>query len=55
MDKNNTTFSGWQVDEESGREALQYDKFVVPLVKAVQELSTENDDLKKRMEVLENK
>ena len=52
MDKNNTTFSGWQVDEESGREALQYDKFVVPLVKAVQELSTQVTDLKKQIEDL---
>tara|TARA_R100001443_G_scaffold97526_2_gene104374 strand:- start:721 stop:2517 length:1797 start_codon:yes stop_codon:yes gene_type:complete len=36
-----TTFSGWQGDESdtSQRQMLQYDKFVVPLIKAVQELS----------------
>ena len=32
---------------------LRYSEFVVPLVKAVQELSQQNDDLKKRLEKLE--
>src|SRR4030095_5131662 len=32
---------------------LRYSEFVVPLVKAVQELSQENNDLKKRIEKLE--
>ena len=48
MDKNNTTFSGWQVDEKSSRESLQYDKFVVPLVKAVQELSAKVTELESK-------
>ena len=55
MDEDNTTFSGWQVDEESGREALQYDKFVVPLVKAVQELSQKVESQQKQIEELKEK
>lgn len=47
-------FSG--VDAPQSKEdhyALRYAEFVVPLVKAVQELSKENDDLKERLEKLE--
>ena len=53
MDKDNTTFSGWQVDENTGRQELQYERFVAPLVKAVQELSAKNEALEKRIEELE--
>jgi len=34
---------------------LRYAEFVVPLVKAVQELAAENQELRKRIETLENK
>ena len=47
-----TTFGGWQCEDEkdlSKRQMLQYDKFVVPLVKAVQELSQQLEDLKKKV------
>ena len=42
-DELGTTFSGWQGDEEdlSQNQMLHYDKFVVTLIKAVQELSVE--------------
>ena len=52
MDKDNTTFSGWQVDENTGRQELQYERFVAPLVKAVQELSTKVDEQQKEIEEL---
>ena len=38
-----------------GLYGLRYSEFVVPLVKAIQELSKENQDLKKRLEQLEGK
>ena len=54
-------FSGVDVDE-IGIYSLRYAEFVVPLVKAVQELSEQNDRLKeqinelnRRLEILENK
>ena len=54
-------FSGVDVDEK-GIYNLRYSEFVVPLVKAVQELSEQNDrlrdqidELKVRLEALENK
>lgn len=49
-------FAGWHVDE-NGKDKLQgisYEMFVMPLVKAVQELSTKNQELMKRVEALEN-
>ena len=52
MDEYDTTFSGWQVSKQ-GRQSLQYNRFVVPLVKAVQELSEQNKALEKRIEELE--
>ena len=44
-------------DEYEGKPkmmAVSRDRLVPVLVKAIQELSTENDDLKKRMEALES-
>ena len=50
MDEYDTTFSGWESgDNNKGRQSLQYERFVVPLVKAVQELSTELEELKKKV------
>ena len=51
--KSNFNFSG--VDKprnDSGVYGLRYAEFVVPLVKAVQELSVQNDQLKKQNEDL---
>ena len=39
--------------DENGLYGIRYAEFVVPLVKAVQELSAENDELKKRLEKIE--
>ncbi|CAN5554785.1 hypothetical protein BH10BAC2_BH10BAC2_40870 [soil metagenome] len=52
--KLNFTFSG--VDKPQSKDGLyglRYDNFVIPLVKAVQELSAENNELKARLEKLE--
>ena len=40
-----TSFSGWEQDA-NGLNRLQYERFVVPLIKAVQELSAEVEELK---------
>lgn len=52
--KLNFTFSGVDKPQtKDGLYGLRYDNFVMPLVKAVQELSAENNDLKARLEKLE--
>jgi|TARA_R100000501_G_C2613264_1_gene107341 hypothetical protein len=47
-----TTFSAWSEDTV-GRQKLQYTKFVLPLVKAVQEMSAKFDILEERINNLE--
>ena len=42
----NPHFSGWEQSKESGEQRLSYVSFVVPLIKAVQELSAEVTNLK---------
>jgi hypothetical protein len=49
-------FGGWVLtdkDNQDSQQALRYDQFIAPLIKAVQELSQENKDLKTRIESLE--
>ena len=43
--KNITDFNGWSASEKDGSQSVSYEMFVVPLVKAVQELSAKNDAL----------
>jgi hypothetical protein len=58
MDSLDVSFCGWEVEGndnfEKPRQRLAYDQFVTPLVKAVQELSQQNDELKARIEAMEN-
>ena len=55
MDKNNiTNFGGWDIEESSGIQSISQEMFVHPLIKAVQEQQTIIDDLKTRIETLEN-
>ena len=55
LDKNNITdFGGWSEDENNGLQAISQEMFIYPLIKAVQELSEENKDLKSRIETLES-
>ena len=46
VDKAGVTFSGWEIDSK-GKQGVQYSSLVVPLIKAVQELSQQIEDLKK--------
>ena len=48
LDKHNITdFGGWDKEESSGIQAISQEMFVHPLIKAVQELSAEVQELKK--------
>ena len=56
LDKYNITdFNGWSVDEDSEaqEQAVSYEMFVIPLVKAVQELSSKVKVLEDKVAVLE--
>ena len=56
MDDNSITdFAGWTVDATSDddKQGVSYEMFVVPLVKAVQELKAELDAAKTRIATLE--
>ena len=48
-DKLGVEYSGWTADHRNTREELDYARFVVPLVKAVQELSQQVEDLKAKI------
>ena len=57
MDTHNITdFSGWHQVDDGGdnMQGISYEMFVMPLVKAVQELSAKNDALEARITALEN-
>jgi hypothetical protein len=43
------------VDEENGYLGVDYTQLVPVLIEAIKDLKAENDDLKKRIEILENK
>ena len=49
MDNLNINFSGWEEEKTTTRQRLGYSAFVVPLVKAVQELSAEVNNLKQQL------
>ena len=49
MDEMNVEFSGWE-EGVNTKQRLAYGKFVMPLIKAVQELSAEVKQLKKQLE-----
>ena len=48
VDKSGTTFSGWSEDS-NGKQGIQYSAMVMPLIKAVQELSLEVNNLKQQL------
>jgi hypothetical protein len=49
-------FAGWSEDEThpNNKQGISEAMFVYPLIKAIQELKSQNEDLKSRIEVLEN-
>jgi len=56
MDTHNITdFKGWHVtsEDQGSQQGISYEMFVMPLVKAVQELSAKNDALEARIAALE--
>ena len=56
MDTHNITgFNGWHVtsEDQGSQQGISYEMFVMPLVKAVQELSAKNDALETRIAALE--
>ena len=48
-------FAGYVKSKETGKCYLRYSEFIAPLVKAVQELSQENKEIKKQLAELRNK
>jgi len=54
LDKHNiSNFNGW-TEGEDGLQGVSYEMFVIPLVKAVQELSAKNEALEARLAALES-
>ena len=49
-----TTFDGWTEENDSGIQGVSREQFVIPLIKAVQELSAEIVSLKSRLSALED-
>jgi hypothetical protein len=51
-----TEFAGWLEDKNhpNKRQSISESMFVIPLIKAVQELKAQNDSLKTRIEALES-
>ena len=52
MESMGVSFSGWN-ESDNSKQKLQYATFVMPLIKAVQELSTKVEEQAKRIEELE--
>ena len=49
-----TDFNGWTQTEGNGDvQGISYEMFVMPLIKAIQELSAKNDALEARIATLE--
>ncbi|MDB4343071.1 tail fiber domain-containing protein [bacterium] len=56
MDTHNITdFNGWHVtsEDQGSQQGISYEMFIMPLVKAIQELSAKNDALEARIATLE--
>jgi hypothetical protein len=53
MDNHNITdFGGWDIEESSGIQSISQEMFIHPLIKAVQELSSQVDELKAEIQTL---
>jgi len=53
LDKLGIEWSGWSEDENTGKQGVQYGALVVPLIKAIQELSSKVEELKTQLNHLE--
>lgn len=57
LGKGASDFAGWctnTMGDGTERQGLRYNEFIAPLIKAVQELSAENESLKARVTALES-
>ena len=52
MDKLGVSFSGWDEDENTTKQSLEYATFVPALIKSIQELSSQVDELKTEIQTL---
>jgi trimeric autotransporter adhesin len=52
MDKLGVSFSGWDEDENTTKQSLEYATFVPALIKSIQELSSQVDELKAEIQTL---
>jgi trimeric autotransporter adhesin len=52
MDKLGVSFSGWDEDENTTKQSLEYATFVPALIKSIQELSSQVDKLKAEIQTL---
>ena len=52
MDESNVSFSGWY-ENTKGKQGITYSTLVVPLIKAVQELTEKNEKLQNKINDLE--
>ena len=53
IDSCETTFSGWN-EESNSKQLLTYSTLIIPLIKAVQELSAQVNTLKEEIKELKN-
>lgn len=56
VDAQGVDFAGWVLsdpEDETSQQALRYDQFIAPLIKAVQELADKNAELETRVSALE--
>ena len=53
MDEVGINWSGWSENESDGKQGVQYGALTIPLIKAIQELSSKIEELEKQQEVID--
>ena len=53
MDELGINWSGWSENESDGKQGVQYGALTIPLIKAIQELSSKIEQLEKQQEVID--
>ena len=52
MDEVGINWSGWSENDSDGKQGVQYGALTIPLIKAIQELSSKIEELEKQQEVI---